>query len=71
MNEHYDEVVKKCRTCSYAEVLSMSGNYLCKKYGVVKADYICKKYKLNENLPRPQAKRIMDTAQFNINDFKI
>ena len=69
--DRYDEVVKLCRTCEKATVLSITGDCLCKKYGVVKNNYVCKKYKLNKFLPRPPKLRNMDTARFNINDFQV
>ena len=70
-DNHYDEIVRLCRTCKRAAEVSVTGDYLCVKRGVVKHDHVCKKYKLNKFLPRPAMRRIMDTTQFNINDFTI
>lgn len=69
--EQYDEVVKLCRTCEKATELQVTGDYLCKKYGVVNNDYVCGKYKLNKFLPRPPKRRMIDTTKFNIEDFQV
>ena len=71
MDREFDEVVRLCRTCAKAKVISVTGDYICKKYGVVKHDHICRKYKLNEFLPRPAKARLIDTAKFDISDFQV
>ena len=68
---NYDEVVKLCRTCAKATVISITGDYLCVKRGIVKHDNVCKKYKLNESLPRPSKRRLIDTSKFDASEFKV
>jgi len=69
--DNLDEVVKLCRTCAKATEISVTGDYLCKKFGVVKNDYVCSKYKLNQFLPRPQKRRTLDVSRFDAGDFSV
>ena len=71
METNIDEVVKLCRTCAKATLISLTGDYMCQKHGIVKHDHVCRKYKLNEYLPRPAKKRLIDTDKFNAEDFTI
>jgi len=66
-----DEIVKLCRTCGKAKPLAVTSDYLCKKFGPVSHDYVCKAYVLNEFLPRPRPKRMIDTSKFDTQEFNI
>ena len=70
-NDNFDEIVRLCRTCEYAAAVKITGDYLCEKIGIVKHDNVCRKYKLNESLPRPSKRRMVDTLKFNIEDFRV
>ena len=71
MDNHLDEVVKLCRTCAKSTELEFAGDYLCEKFGIVKSDSVCKKYKLNEFLPRPTKRRMIDATKFDGSDFSV